>query len=527
MKAGIHKHLSSASMLAGFGAVAFLVSGMLVAHVARTYKEAPEQDLLATLPLVAAVLGAAAIIAGIVVVVRRFNPWWKGAAGICLGLVPALFGVVRAFFVASIWIASFPPSVSLDDLQSTRDRAVPVMEKLTGLTFKSPVVVELGSNELETGRFQADVQRRLEQPHFDLPLDFLGLYDQEKKVLYVMPDGIGKMQSEGVLRRGRAQEIARAVLVDELVHALDDQNGMLESKAELVQILKADQNRFWIRRAIQEGRSSFFGKKVCSELGIRPLDEFLTGVGGGGKEPGFLAEMMLEKLRFIYGDGPRFFERLDSAGRTDLISRASLHAPLWLHYIERPDIYASDLDRGMEERFGKAFARLAEVFPPPEWKALWAQSYGLVEWSRSDLADAGYSRTEAEFTRLLVAAWSGSFRKTGGEGRVTPRLWRFPDADVATRGFDLRRNVWHEDATRKAKRLQEESREFPEVHSYVFVRRIDLKDATNPAADFLCLARSGSFVLDARFRSSIGEASAKAIADRLVRDLLIPLGASD
>ncbi len=520
MKAGIRKHLSSASMLAGLGAVAFLVSGMLLVQRAHIYREALDENLSVALPLAATFLGAAAIIAGIVVVVRRFNTWWKGAVGICLGLVPVLL-------VANTWIASLPPSVSLDDLQSTRDRAVPVMEKLTGLTFMSPVVVELGSNELETGRLQADAQRRLEQPHFDLPLDFMGLYDQEKKILYVMPDGIWKMQREGVLKRGRAQEIARAALVDELVHALDDQNGMLETKAELAEMLKADQNRFWIRRAIHEGRSSFYGKRVCSELGIRPLDEFLTGVGGGGKEPGFLAEMMLEKLRFIYGDGPRFFEWLDSAGRTDLISRASLHAPLWFHYIERPDIYAKDLDRGMEERFGKAFAHLAEVFPPSEWKALWAESYGLVELSRSDLADEGYSKTEAEFRRLLVAAWSGSFGKTGGEGRVTPRLWRFPDEDVAAKGFDLRRNVWHEHATTHAKQLQEESREFPEVHSYVFVRRIDLKDATNPTADFLCLARSGSFVLDARFRSSVGEAPAKAIADRLVRDLLVPLGASD
>jgi hypothetical protein len=500
--------------------MAFLVCGVLLPHLSGTHAETLAPKLLASISLAALILGATAVLLGIVATARRLERWRKGLVGLCLGSVTLAFTAIT-------WIASFPPSISLDDLCSVRDRATPVMEELTGLAFKSPVIVELGSNEFEMGRLQDDTRRRLEHPQFNLPFDFVGLYDQERKILYVMPDGIGKMQREGVLKRGRAHEIARAVLVDELVHALDDQNGMMESKAELLQMPKVDQNRFWIRRAIHEGRSSFFGEKVCRELGIRPLSEFLTGSGGDGTKPGIFAEMMLGMIRFVYGDGPRFFKWLDSAGRTDLISRASLHAPPMLHYIERPDIYAGDVDSGMEERFAEIFAYLAEVFPSTAWKAGYAWSHGLVEIPRSILVDPHLSGRKAEFQRLPIAAWLGSFTKTAGEGRASLRLWRFPDEDVAAKGVDLRLGIWRENATRDAKRLQEESRECPEADSYVFTKRIDLKDATNPATDFRCLARSGSFVLEARFRESTGETSAKPIADKLVRGLLVALGASD
>lgn len=507
-------------MLSGIGAGASLVCGMLFARASDTYGDALTPDPSASLSLVALILGTTAVILGLVAVVSRFASRWKGIVGICLGFVPLAFS-------ASAWIASRPPNISVDDLCSVRDRAVPIMEKMTGLSFKSPVIVELGSNEFETSKLQDDMRGRLEHPQFSLPFAFVGLYDQKRKILYVMPDGIGKMQRKGVLKRGRAQEIARAVLINELVHALDDQNGMVESKAELLRMPKIDQNRFWIRRAIMEGRSSFYGRKVCHELGIRPFDEYLTGAGGDDKKPGIFAEMMLGMLRFIYGDGPRFFEWLDGAGRADLISRASLHAPPMLHHIERPDIYARDVDSGMEERFAKTFAHLAEVFPSSAWKAGWARSHGLVELPRSIFVDPDFSGKKAEFQRLPIAAWLGSFTKTAGEGRASLRLWRFPDEDVAAKGVDMRLSIWRENAARDAKRLQEESRECPEASSYVFIRRIDLKDVANPTAEFRCLARSGSFILEARFRESTGEVQAKAIADKLVRSFLVPLGTSD
>ncbi len=517
MRVSIRKNLSSISMCAGLGGVAFLVYGPLYTCLVGFDDGASTRAPPTSLAFPSVLIGIAAAGIGVVSLVRRYDRLWKAVVGLVLGLAPVIF-------TADAWLIYVAPGVSLDDLRATRDRAIPIIEKQTGLTFKASVPVEVGSSEAMTSKLQEDTRSSVEDPRFVLPFDYLALYDQDAKTAYVFPDGIRKLQRQGVLASSRARAISRAVLVGELVHALDDQNGMIESKAELVAILKAEPNRFWIRRAIHEGRSSYYGRKVCAELGIGCLADFMVQGGGQKKDPGVIGEMLLDQLSFIYGDGARFFEWLGKAGRTDLISKASAKAPLWLHHIERPDVYARDVDSGMDEVFRESFSRLPGIFPAAEWRASWSQSWGLVEHSRRILLWEPSSDAECEFMGLAVAEWGGSFGVLQGEGWVGIQMWRFPNEGTADKGFNLRRAISLESASRYGEKIEPVQRECPGARRYIFEKRTTEDEEENVKVDFRCLGQRGEFLLAAKFRNSITEDRAKAIAEKLVRELLLPLG---
>ena len=517
MRTDARGRLGSASALAGFGALASFLCRPLYSHAVGSYDQPPSQALLAFLLILSLVLGVAAIAAGLLSVARRSGGRWKGVAGAVLGLVPLAL-------TAGAWIAALPPRVSLADLHEFRDRAVPVIEKVTGLGFKSPVAVELGRSGAVRSKLEEGVRRRSGQSEFTLPYDLAGLYDQEAKVAYVMPDGIGKLQRERVLADAPAQDIARAVLVDELVHALDDQNGMFESSAELAAMMTAEQNRFWIRRAIQEGRSSFFGRKACAELGVRCFDSFMAGRPGRREKPDWFQEMFLERIAFVYGAGPRFMDWLDKAGRADLISKASSEAPLWQHYIRRPDVYASDVDSGMDARFRDAFSHVPEVFPTSEWRRMSNESWGLVDVPRAYESSLGDSPSRERFNSLAIAGWLGSFRAEPGARRVSVWLWRFLNGEAAEEGFALRRTIWREDAAPRGKTLETAPHECPGVQSCVFVTKTNDRGDEKGGADLRCLARSGRFLLAVKLRSWPTEKEAATTGERLLRGLLVPLG---
>lgn len=157
-------------------------------------------------------------------------------------------------------------------------RAIPAIEKATGLTFKQPPVLEMRTrdelreflerqfNEQLTPLEIAGIEQTykllgLIPDSMDLRrflLDLLteqvaGYYDPDTKVLYVLEDG--------------APEITSITVSHELVHALQDQYLRLDS----ARALKGDNDRQVAMQAVVEGHAMYeqLSSMLGGDLGLR------------------------------------------------------------------------------------------------------------------------------------------------------------------------------------------------------------------------------------------------------------------
>jgi hypothetical protein len=209
--------------------------------------------------------------------------------------------------------------------------AIPKIESVTGLKFKTPPVIERRTRQqvheflvkqYEEERSQADLigqqtlLRRLGlvPDNFDLRalmLDLLdeqivGFYDPATKKLYVVdgakPDQVG------------------FVVEHELVHALQDQYTNLDSLLHI----KGDDDRVLAAQSVMEGQATLV--PIQSRLG--PAAELPGGWDkmremireNQGSQPKFAAAppILQETLIFPYLSGMEFMRRYQDQGKTDL-----------------------------------------------------------------------------------------------------------------------------------------------------------------------------------------------------------------
>ncbi|MBK5187696.1 MAG: hypothetical protein JJD97_05585 [Gemmatimonadaceae bacterium] len=205
--------------------------------------------------------------------------------------------------------------------------AIPKIEKVTGLKFKKPPVIQRRTKEqvhqflvkqFEDERSQSDLTAQqillqrlgLVSEHFDLRalmLDLyteqiVGFYDPESKVLYVID--------------GAKPEEVGFVVEHELVHALQDQYTNLDSLLHI----KGDDDRVLAAQSVMEGQAT-----------LVPLQAMLgpaAGLPGGwekvrelirenqGSMPKFAAapQILQETLLFPYLSGAEFMRRYQDQG---------------------------------------------------------------------------------------------------------------------------------------------------------------------------------------------------------------------
>ncbi len=426
-------------------------------------------------------------------------------------------------FTAPVWLVFMSPGVSLVDLRELALRAAPVVEKQTGMSFRTPVRVEFGFEE-DVRRKPRDLAPDGGDASSSFRPDCIGLCSQDGKVVYVIPDAIRRCQLKGILARTQAGPISRALLVEELVHAIDGQNGLMPDRTELVASAKSDLSRFLVTRAIEEGRSHYFGTRACAELGIAPLSDF-TVAREAAPDRDHLAQLGDDTLRFIYSSGPRFFEALAAAGRQDLIARASSRLPLWAHYIERPSVYARDVDEGFEDVFRGAFQCLERIFPASSWRPAFKGTWGLAE-KPAYMGPEPDTAERVECDGLKIAEWLGSFQPIEKDARVALWLWRFADAGNAKRGSVLRRAIIAAGALSYGDAIVFRDEVFAGADSAISGSVVDPEDDRELAYKHCFLLVAGEFLLSVKARD-MGEGEVRSLVERLASDLLEPLGSPE
>ena len=209
--------------------------------------------------------------------------------------------------------------------------AIPKIESVTGLKFKTPPVIERRSKEqvhdflvkqFEDERSQTDLAAQqtllrrlgLVPENFDLRalmLDLyteqiVGFYDPATKKLYVVD--------------GSKPEQLGFVIEHELVHALQDQYTNLDSLLHI----KGDDDRVLAAQSVMEGQATLV--PIQSQLG--PAAEFPGGWDkvrqlvreNQGSMPKFAAapQILQETLIFPYLSGMEFMRRYQDQGKKDL-----------------------------------------------------------------------------------------------------------------------------------------------------------------------------------------------------------------
>ncbi|MCE9592910.1 MAG: hypothetical protein K8S98_01850 [Planctomycetes bacterium] len=164
----------------------------------------------------------------------------------------------------------------------------------------------------------------------------------------------------------------RAVMVHELVHALDD--GAYDLGAILARTASADTAT--AVNAIIEGHAQFAARRVCTERGWSDgFDTLTNAIGAIPESTAKSGEAMLLLLRvqsaqmtFAYHDGERFVAALDAAGGRDAIARAFREPPLDGETIMHPEWYLDPTKRpAVLYELEPALDLFAQRFPADVW----------------------------------------------------------------------------------------------------------------------------------------------------------------
>jgi hypothetical protein len=280
----------------------------------------------------------------------------QGTAGeVTEARVRAAFDQARAA-VEETLAARFEPPIGLRFVDVDEVAAFLAAENLQAIERRLP---DRAAAELEARAFA--------EAHAPL---LLAKYALKRNEIVVALDTWNRQAA--ALRRPEigADETLRAVLVHELVHALDDAEHGLET---LYARIDSRDTAAGVN-AVLEGHAQHVARRVCAARGwTRGFEDFTQAIGALPEGSGDDGEALLLFRRIVsagdraaYHDGERFIAALEKAGGPQAIARAfrdppqdgqTVFHPEWFLDPSRRPASVFDLDAGIElfaERFDDA-----------------------------------------------------------------------------------------------------------------------------------------------------------------------------
>ena len=400
--------------------------------------------------------------------------WWIGVilAGIALLLVGSSFysrkdrrfrvppsaipaTAVLLYCLLPVYLKRMP-SISEGELAEVREGAIPLIEKLTGLRFTEAPPIELGSFEeyIEGVRSEHEQSGSGNGYH---PV-YLGLYREETRGIEIFLDSLDDARKDRGLYAGETRDTAHRLVIHELAHALEHQNGRSPTDAELIELWSASTTAFYIQRALQEGHASWVAAVVGKQMGLEDPSDVRRGFRTEDNRVDPVALLYVEpSIKLLYEDGMRFMEAVFRQGGSELIGEVYAAPPLWLYHLRQPETYLSDRDTGHYEQQLKAVARLDELVKTKGWSPF--QSETVL----AEMLDRDFLRMSEADREGLVG------RRVGVFGRVKDGKM---DLDGPLGGLEVWRFMSPQSAESYLEVVKEDVREDPEDDETVTEHRL-------------------------------------------------------
>lgn len=248
-----------------------------------------------------------------------------------------------------------PAPLTAERLRELVKECRPLVEKAAGKAFAEEPVAVLSTVEEVTDILAEELKPQVKilfagKPDLDVALAAKGLaamiasrvmgkFAFSTKKLYFIASHFTKLADELKMDRIRTPEFARAIVIHELVHAIDEQTYGL---AALVAACKSSEE-IEVANALIEGHAQFVSQAVLKARGeeelFRDLDRAITSPPASGEGEKFLAEMQNHAARFAYGNGLDFFTGLSKSGRAGFVDDVFKSPPKSKSVILHPETY--------------------------------------------------------------------------------------------------------------------------------------------------------------------------------------------
>lgn len=217
-------------------------------------------------------------------------------------------------------------------LEALVKAAVPLVEAETGRKFANPVVIrtttpaalaailvpELAPQlKLQSpGATPEQVAAASRQMAGQLSRAMFGKFAVQEKSVLVVPENFKRMSE--LLKEPRILTAAylRAVVIHELVHALDEDSHQAMTRIAGIRTEEA----LWVWNAVIEGHAQHIAHRILRRAGeeqhFKLLEEQILRLPPGLSEAEkFQLQVVMAPMRFAYLDGKRFFDALEQGGR--------------------------------------------------------------------------------------------------------------------------------------------------------------------------------------------------------------------
>ncbi|MBI3924310.1 MAG: hypothetical protein HY319_02100 [Armatimonadetes bacterium] len=343
-----------------------------------------------------------------------------------------------------------PSFITSELLSRLVEELMPRVEEHAGLDFVSTPVVRL-SDRTELRKVLAqelfsqmrlrtdsdeEARRQAEETSEVYSQVLLGKYAAGEGAILVLPENFLR-HSELVGHAGvHTPEFLRAVIVHELVHALDDQRfAAVRSVSRLTNPGEMD-----IWNALLEGHAQHVTRKVLSSQGALALFERFERyivepppkLGEGEK---YLFSLYFQAMQFAYIDGRKFFEKLELLRPEIGVERVFREPPQHRSVILHPERYGNAPPAVSSVPLEKLAERLLEVYG-----AGWNCERGSIDEASFRAACGDFLNPEEIEAVAASIRSSGTlvFRSENDASRISVvGVYRMGDEAEAERTYDF------------------------------------------------------------------------------------------
>ncbi len=247
--------------------------------------------------------------------------------------------------------------ITQERLEALGEDVRPLVEKAAGRTFRKPPALGISTAEevakVLAGELVPQFRAQVPGTSHDEAREaagrmatlyagiLLGKYQPAGHRIHIVAENFRKLADLMKRPRIATPEHLRAVVIHELVHALDEQDYRATSR--LGEAKTADE--IVILNALVEGHAQHVLRRVLeaeqAHAVFREFEESTTaelpGLSEGEK---VLSQLLTASLRFAYVDGRLFFDRLAAAGRKTTVGEVFRAPPASKDVLLHPERYA-------------------------------------------------------------------------------------------------------------------------------------------------------------------------------------------
>ena len=273
--------------------------------------------------------------------------------GTRLSFVNVYFGclIVLVFGLVNSASAKASPEIVNDaNIKRMTERAGPLIEELTGRTYKNSVEFKLVKrdivrdvlaeellpqlNKLLKGAAPDMISRQAETAAHMMSQAVLGKYSYLKKALYLVPDNVVSQVEMLEVNDEDLEDFVFLVVAHEMVHALDDQHFDLQKILET----RDSAEKMQAFNAFTEGHAVYVTEQVADRLKLSEMARKLSVKSAAGITDE--SNRMQQQVFYnIYVLGSKFVETIIDSKGPSIIAKAFAAPPASTQHIMHPAEY--------------------------------------------------------------------------------------------------------------------------------------------------------------------------------------------